>query len=65
MNNNYQTFINVFIKQLKAKRPKGKYGRGNHTEGTFGIPLKILWQLEVNENDVATNSVGYIPFLSH
>ena len=63
MNNNCQTFINVFIKQLKAKRPKGKYGRGNHTEGTFGIPFKILWQLEMNENDVAANIVGYIPFL--
>jgi len=63
MNNNCQTFINVFIKQLKAKRPKGKYGRGNHTESTFGIPFKILWQLEMNENDVVSNAVGYIPFL--
>ena len=36
---------------------------GNHTEGTFGIPFKILWQLEMNENDVVENAVGYIPFL--
>ena len=62
LSNNCQFFVDVFIKELKAKRPKGQYGRGNHSASVFGIPYIILSQLEKNEDD-NTNIIGYIPFL--
>ena len=57
-----QDFINLFIKEIKAKRLKGDKGRGNHSTGVFGIPYVILKELESNEDDGA-NVIGYIPFL--
>ena len=46
LKHNCQFFVDVFIKDLKAKRPKGKYGRGNHSASVFGIPHMILEKLE-------------------
>jgi hypothetical protein len=57
-----QDFINLFIKEIKAKRLKGDKGRGNHNAGVFGIPYVILKELESNEDDGA-NVIGYIPIL--
>ena len=57
-----QDFINLFIKEIKAKRLKGDKGRGNHSAGVFGIPYIILKELESNEDD-GTNVIGYIPLL--
>ena len=62
LKNNCQFFVDVFINELKAKRPKGKYGRGNHSASVFGIPYMILEILEKNEKD-NSNIIGYIPFL--
>lgn len=62
LKHNCQFFVDVFIKELKAKRPKGKCGRGNHSASVFGIPYMILEQLEKNEDD-KTNIIGYVPFL--
>ena len=62
LSHNCQFFVDVFIKELKAKRPIGKYGRGNHSASVFGIPYIILKELETNEND-NSNIIGYIPFL--
>ena len=60
LKHNCQFFVDVFIRDLKGKRPEGKYGRGNHSASVFGIPYMILEQLEKNEND-KTNIIGYIP----
>lgn len=57
-----QDFINIFIKETKAKRLKNDKGRGNHSAGVFGIPYVILKELEKNEDD-GTNVIGYIPVL--
>ena len=62
LKHNCQFFVDVFIKDLKSKRPEGKYGRGNHSASVFGIPYIILEQLEKNEKD-RSNVIGYIPFL--
>ena len=62
LKHNCQFFVDVFIKDLKAKRPNGKYARGNHSAGAFGMPYMILEQLEKNEKD-SSNIIGYIPFL--
>lgn len=62
LKHNCQFFVDVFIKDLKAKRPKGKFGRGNHSASVFGIPYMILESLEKNEKD-GSNIIGYIPFL--
>ena len=62
LKHNCQFFVDVFIKDLKAKRPNGKYARGNHSASVFGMPYMILDQLEKNEKD-SSNIIGYIPFL--
>lgn len=59
-NGNY--FVAQCIKAMKAKRYKGRDGRGIHALSISRIPVKILDALEENEKDVRS-FVGNIPVI--
>lgn len=46
----YQTFVNVFLKELNAQNSENLYFRGYHTLSMELIPVMILEQLEMKMN---------------
>ena len=46
----YQTFVNVFLKELNAQNSENFYYRGYHTLRMELIPVMILEQLEMKMN---------------